>query len=61
MRTSRIESDRAPESALEPRLSEPMIRLICGLVMMFPAGWSAASVALFSRLLAWAISFEKLR
>ena len=61
VRTSRIESDRAPATALEPRLSEPMIMLICGLVRMFPAGASAAIVALFRRLFAFAISFEKLR
>ena len=38
VRTSRIESDRAPAIAFAPRLSEPMIRLIWGLVRMFPAG-----------------------
>ena len=61
VRTSRIESDRAPEMAFAPRLSEPMIRLIWGLVRMLPAGCSVASVALFRRLLAFATSFEKLR
>ena len=61
VRTSRIESDRAPEIAFAPRLSEPMIRLICGLVRMLPAGCNVARVALFRRLLAFATSFEKLR